>query len=290
MIKRIILIFFMFSFTLSAQEIYSPKDVQICKTKFKFAYSHNLSSKPIGDIIVDIGKTFIGTNYAAHTLEKGEKENLVIHLSGLDCYTFFESSLALARCIKLGKTDFKDFENQIGKIRYRNGIINGFASRLNYMEDWLSNNQKKGIVKDVTKQIGGILYKKKIDFMSTHPNLYKRLKNNPEVFNQIKAIEDSINSRKYYYIPQNDISKYEKGIHNGDIIFLTTGIAGLDIGHTGIAVKMKDGRIHFMHAPDVGKKVQITKVPLSEYVKMLRRHTGIMVIRPLNPKMKTKTN
>jgi hypothetical protein len=127
-------------------------------------------------------------------------------------------------------------------------------------------------------------FSKQTNFMSSNSDLYKQLKNNPKFVQAIRTIEDSINSRNYYYIPENFIECVEDSIQNGDIILLTASADGLDISHTGMAVKMDDGRIHFMHAPLRGKKLQITAQPLADYVKIIDRHTGIMVGRVLNPK------
>lgn len=282
--KKVILLLINFTFFVSVNaQIYSEQDVEICSEKFEYAANNNLAELSVGDIIVEIGKTSLGLDYEAFTLEKGDHEQLVIHLSGLDCYTFFESSLAFARCIKKGETTFKDFQNEIKSLRYRNGIINNYTSRLHYSSDWLYDNARRGIIKDVTKEIGGIEYSKEIDFMSAHSNLYKQLKNNDVNISLMKEIEDSISNRLYYYIPENFIGCIEEKIQNGDIILLTAKTKGLDISHTGIAIKLNDGRIHFMHAPMKGAKVQITKQPLSEYVKEVKNHTGIMVARPIEP-------
>ena len=283
-------IFFLFIFTSSyCQTSHSDEDVEICNNKFEFAASEKLSKKPIGEVIVEIGKTFLGLDYEAHTLEKGDHEKLIVHLTGLDCYTFFESSLVFARCIKKGKTTFEDFKEELKNIRYRNGEIYKYPSRLHYASDWMYDNAKRGIVTDVTEQIGGIPYVKKIQFMSTHPESYKRLKNNPEYVSEIAEIENKITDRKKYYIPQSKIEKHESKIENGDIILITTGIKGLDISHTGIAVKGADGRIYFMHAPLKGKKIQITEEPLSDYINSIERHTGIMVARPADIQFNNET-
>ncbi len=119
--------------------------------------------------------------------------------------------------------------------------------------------------------------------MSKNPKYYKQLQENPDFIPIIKKQEEEINSRQYYYIPQNEIEKVESKIQTGDLIALTTTDKGLDIGHVGIALKMNDGRIHFMHAPLVGSKVQITEKPLSDYVKKIKKHTGIIVLRVLEP-------
>jgi hypothetical protein len=282
-ILKFIVISFLFITVLNAQSIFTDQDVKICKSKFELAVSKNLEKMPINDVVVAIGKSYLGLDYEAHTLESGDTEKLVIHLSGLDCYTFIESDLVFARCIKEGKTTFKDYERELTKVRYRNGKIDGYPSRLHYASDWLYDNAKRGILKDITEEIGGIKYDKKIDFMTTHPDLYKQLKDNPKFVQEIKAVEDSINNRNYYYIPQNFISCVEDKIQDGDIILITAKTKGLDISHDGIAVKMEDGRIHFMHAPNVGKKVQITEQPLADYIKSIDKHTGIMVARVLEP-------
>lgn len=68
------------------------------------------------------------------------------------------------------------------------------------------------------------------------------------------------------------------------MIAITTNLSGLDIGHVGVAVKMDDGRIHFMHAPLVGAKVEISENPLPGYLAKVKKHTGIIVLRPVEPK------
>ncbi|HEX9251836.1 MAG TPA: N-acetylmuramoyl-L-alanine amidase-like domain-containing protein, partial [Ignavibacteriaceae bacterium] len=264
-------------------QVFSEKDVEICNSKFKFAVDKSLSEKPINEVIIEIGKSFLGTDYIAHTLEKEGDEQLVINLTGLDCTTFLETSLTLARCIKKGKTSFEDYQNELAFIRYRDGKLDQYPSRLHYFSDWIYNNQQKGIVKDITKEIGGKEINFKVNFMSENPKYYKQLKENPDFIPVISKQEKEINSRQYYYIPQEDIEKLESKIHSGDLIALTTSDKGLDIGHVGLAVKMDDGRIHFLHAPLSGSKVQITEMPLSDYTKKIKKHTGIIVLRVLEP-------
>ena len=270
-----------FSSIVSAQPIYTQKDVDVCNSKFKLAVDEKLSSEPINDVIIAIAKSFIGTDYDAHTLEKGDKETLVVNLTGLDCYTFLETSFALARCVKEGKTSFHDYLKEIENLRYRDGMLKEYPSRLHYFSDWIYDMSKRGIGKDITKEIGGVPYNKKIDFMSTHVSAYKQLKDNPEFVKEIEKVEDAVNSRKYFYIPKEDVEKVEAKIHSGDILGITTNIDGLDISHTGIAYRAEDGRIHLLHAPNVGYKVQVSEKPLAEYLMGNKKQTGIMVLRPL---------
>ncbi len=284
MLKKIVSVFvllFCFSSFNFSQPIYTQQDVEICNSKFDLAVSKSLSEKPINEIIVELGKSFIGTDYIPNSLEKGDKEQLVIHLTGLDCYTFLESTLVLARCIKSGKTTFEDYQDELKNIRYRDGILKEYPSRLHYFSDWIYDMNKRKIGQDITKQIGGVPYKKQIDFMRKHVDSYRQLKENPMFVIEIASIEKRISKRKYFYIPQEKIEKVERKIESGDIIGITTNIEGLDIAHTGIAIRMEDGRIHLLHAPNVGHKVQISEKPLADYIKGNKKQTGIMILRPI---------
>lgn len=262
-----------------SQTIYTQSDVEICNSKFQLAIDKNLSAKPINEVIIEIAKNFIGTEYAAGSLEKGEKEQLVVYLTGLDCYTFLESAIVFARSIKNGKTTFEDYQKELENIRYRSGKLKEYPSRLHYFSDWIFEMNKRGIGKDFTKELGGIPYNKKINFMSTHVDAYKQLKNNPQFVKEITAIEKEISARNYFYIPEDDIEKIEDKIESGDILGITTNIEGLDISHTGIAIRMDDGRIHLLHAPNVGYKVQISEKPLADYLKANKKQTGVMALR-----------
>ena len=156
------LLFICFFAPLILSQVFSEKDIEICDSKFQLAIDENLAEKPIGEVIVEIGKSFIGTDYLAHSLEIDGEEQLVVNLSRLDCTTFVEYSLAISRCIKKGTTSFDDFIEELQFIRYRDGVINGYTSRLHYFSDWITNNIAKGVVEDVTMQMGG----KPIKFLS----------------------------------------------------------------------------------------------------------------------------
>jgi hypothetical protein len=262
-------------------QIFSDEDVEVCNSKFQLAVEKNLTDKPIGDVIVEIGKSFLGTDYLSHSLEKDGDEQLVINLTGLDCTTFLENALVLARCIKKGKTTFEDYQNELQLIRYRKGMIDKYPSRLHYFSDWIYDNIEKNIVEDVTEEIGGKEIRFNLNFMSNHPESYKQLKENPDFIPIIKDQEKKISCREYYFIPKDELSSKEKFIQNGDLLGITTTVEGLDIGHTGIAIKMDDGRIHLLHAPSENTKVQISEEPLSDYLMKFKRHSGVIVLRVL---------
>lgn len=254
-------------------------DEVICKKKFKVYIDEGLKSSPIGDAIAEIGKSFIGTDYAGGTLDKDTKnEKLVVNLQGLDCVTFVENCLTFARCLKSGKTSFDDYLAELQKIRYRDGVIDGYASRLHYFCDWIYNNEEKGIVKNITSDIGGVTYDKTINFMSAHVKSYKQLSDSAELA-AIIAAEDAINNRYHYYIPTKSISKAYDQMQSGDIIATTTNISGLDVTHTGYVYK-EGGGTYFLHASSKSKQVIISGEELQEYVAGDSKKTGIMVARP----------
>lgn len=254
-------------------------DEVLCKKKFKFLVDDGVKSMSIGDAIGEVGKSFIDTDYVAGTLDKNMSESLVINLTGLDCVTFVENCLTFARCVKLGKTSFDDYKAELKKIRYRDGKIDGYASRLHYFCDWITNNEDKGIVKNITADIGGVSYDKKIDFMTNHTKSYKQLSSSSEL-EGIKAAEEAINSRYYYYIPTKAISQSYDQMQTGDIIATTTSIGGLDVTHTGYVYK-EGGGTYFMHASSKSKKVIISPEELQDYVASDSKKTGIMIARPL---------
>ena len=77
MFKKVLLSFLV-TFTLNAQ-IFTEKDIEICSTKFSLAVEKNLFDKPINEVVAEIGKSFLETDYVAHALESGGEEKLVIN-------------------------------------------------------------------------------------------------------------------------------------------------------------------------------------------------------------------
>lgn len=262
--------------------LFQDEDAQICAKKFELAASQNLRTRPINEVIVEIGKSFLNTEYIAHSLEVPGEERLVINMRALDCVLFCENSLALARCIKKGTTTFDAYKAEIQYIRYRGGIIDRYPSRLHYFSDYIYDNEKKRVLKNVTGLIGGVPYSKTINFMSAHPESYPQLKEFPEFVEIIQRQEAEISKRRMHHIPKDEIEKVGSKIISGDIIAITSDIVGIDIVHTGIAL-WQDDKLHLMHAPNVGHKVLVTEKTLAEYLAGNPKQIGIMVARALEP-------
>lgn len=256
-------------------------DEEIVAKTFDLAARRGLAGEQIGEIIAVIGESFIGTPYEAHTLEVPGPEHLVVDLRTFDCTTFVETTLALSRCVRLAAPNFPAFREQLQKIRYRDGIIHGYPSRLHYFIDWIGNNEAKGIVRNVTHELGGVAITKPIDFMTTHVSAYHQLADKANVAAVAQA-EKRLSSHPYVVLPKQSIDSATPEIQNGDIIALATSMEGLDVSHVGFAVRTGNV-VKFLHAPLSGGSVTLSEHPLPDYVAGLSKATGIIVARPLNP-------
>lgn len=230
----------------------------------------------LGTQVLRMAESFLGTPYVASTLEGNPTEKLVCKFDGLDCTTLVESSIALA-VAKNENLNYEGYKTELTKIRYRDGEIDGYPSRLHYVLDWMYENQKRGLLEDITSKVGGIPYKKEINFMSTHANFYPAL-DNTEVWEKIKEQENIINSREYSYIPKAALQKTEPMLRDGDIVAFTSSVEGLDCNHMGIITKIGN-RAYLLHASLAGKKVILSSLPLAEYVASVPKHTGMIVAR-----------
>lgn len=277
----LVLITFLSILRVTAQKITcSPKDKQGFEDKT--IEIDGLLESDFGTTVVAVGKTFIGTPYVAKTLEIGETESLVINLQGLDCTTYIENVLAFSYLLHEGKSDFDSFTEKLKTIRYKDGELDGYGSRLHYFTEWIHNNEKKGMLTDITGDIGGVVMEKDINFMGTHRNLYPFLSDD-ENFEKILATEKALAQEPFCHLPQDQIAANEHLIQTGDIIALATSINGLDVTHTGIATREANGRIHLLHASTGSMAVEVTKKPLVEYLKGVKKNIGILVARPVNP-------
>ena len=99
-------------------------------------------------------------------------------------------------------------------------------------------------------------------------------------YNNILQVEAELAEEKLCVLPQDKIEAIEGKLENGDIIALATSIKGLDVTHTGLAIRQPSGRIHLLHA-SISGEVKITEEPLVDYLKKVKSNTGIIVARPL---------
>ena len=253
------------------------QDRRIFEELIRFLDKKKTSAEFPGQLILEIGKFFLGTPYMAGTLETKKAESLIINLSKFDCVTFVENVVALVKYAKSQEKSFEAFRRLLRKIRYRQGRLQGYSSRLHYFSDWIHDNQKKGMVRDVTAEIGGRPLRKAVTFMTTNPDLYPPSKNAGN-FRRMKSVERRISRRPLFFIPKKALRRLEDRIHNGDLISITTNTEGLDVQHVGLAARVKN-RIHLLHASSTEGKVVLSQNTLYRYLMQSRARSGIMVAR-----------
>lgn len=245
-----------------------PGDDELLKQKLRIAREASLP-----ETAVQVAMSFLGTPYVAHTLEAPD-EHLVVNVRQLDCTTFVENVLALTRTIHADTVTVEAFRKNLTACRYRNGVINGYGSRLHYFSSFLEQLIERGEAEPVypgERQA----YNKAIDFMSGHRQLYPSLKDST-AFRQTKEAEQKLAETSRYFIPKDRIR--EDQLHPGDIIGITSAVKGLDVSHEGFAIR-KSGRIYLLHASSEGGKVVVTAEPLTAYLQRHPAQTGILVAR-----------
>ncbi|MEG1187052.1 MAG: DUF1460 domain-containing protein [Bacteroidales bacterium] len=226
----------------------------------------------------EVSRAFLGKPYVASTLDRDTTEKLVINTNEVDCTTFLEYVVAGVTAREIPDSSNSKYREAVQKIRYRNGKIYNYASRLHYFSEWLAENRKNGLIYDVTDSLGGRYVQKQINFMSTHPAAYPAFLRNPALLDSIKITERALSETSVYILPKERIESAESLINTGDLIAITTAIDGLDITHVGFAQRV-NGRIHLLHASSVAKKVIIDPLPLAAYLQKQKNATGIRVFR-----------
>jgi len=275
----LLLTFFLTIQSVTAQTTCTLESRQKLEEMLSQLSKEDLSGMTANELVIEIGKEFLKTPYVEKTLELPGEEKLVINLTGLDCTTFVETVITLTRLAEEGEFTFEAFEKQLETLRYRDGINEGYPSRLHYFSDWIYQNQEKKIILDITQEIGGSPYPNAPSFMSENPKFYVQLAD-PANLVEIKTTEAAIKERSYFYIPKAEIKslELEKNIQSGDIIAITTSMSNLDIVHTGFAIE-KNGRIHLLHASSKSMQVEISDKPLSDYLAGNKSQSGIIVSR-----------
>jgi hypothetical protein len=256
----------------------TPSSVRRADALVALAKDSGWTRLPIGQLMTRLGRELLTTPYVGGTLEGDGPEVCRISLDGLDCVTFFETVLNLARNLQRGRTSFEDLRSSVTQTRYRAGILDGYTSRLHYTTEWFLDNVAKGVVEDVGQSLGGTPMSMKVDFMSTHPQLYPALRQDTAAVRRIAEIEARLQRATMFVIARDRIARIESELKDGDIIAIVTSKKGLDYAHTGIVVR-EGNRARLMHASSTKKQV-ILDGYLADVVARVDSWTGISVARP----------
>jgi hypothetical protein len=265
---------------IQGQMVYTARDLEIFQHVMTRARTERLDTLALGALIVELGRPFVGEPYTPQTLELEGPERLVINLREFDCVTYVESVLALARIIRDGRDGFEEFAHELRQIRYRDGRLDGYPSRLHYFSEWIGDNERLGLLRDITSELNGRRVEEPVNFMTSNADAYPKLVEERAFVEDIRRVEQRLSGTERYVIPEREIGAIADGIQDGDIIAATSNIRGLDVAHTGFAVWV-NGRLHLMHAPLVGSSLEISERPLAERILRIPGQDGIMVARPL---------
>ena len=235
-------------------------------------------SLPTG--LLDIARSHLGTPYVGGVLEGNADEKLVIDEKRLDCTTFVE--LTVAQWLSKQSNDLT-LEHQVQAMRYRDGEVNGYLSRLHYFTDWVAENTRRGIWSELTPETDHTIWQHDtltLSFMSQHPQSYPYLKANPWAVDSMQTLEQKYAHYPYSYIDKRYLNLPPSAlpIKDGDIIALVTTIEGLDVTHLGFAV-WKGNKLHLMHASTSHGKVVLDERTLYDYLEDRKSCPGVRVVR-----------
>jgi hypothetical protein len=252
------------------------------------AKAENWKALPIGERTAAVGQALVGTRYKHFTLEIDNRiESPSVNFNGMDCWTFFEIAIGFARMLNEPESNWTP-ERMLYYVeldRYRGGQCTGeYLSRLHYLEDWLYDNDRRGLVEDLTRDLGGRSVPHSAREMSAGWRHYRYLAANRSLLGPLARMEANVSSRPLYAIPKSKVAGIESKLRSGDIIgIISRDRSGLySTAHVGLALRTSDGVLHFMHASSPSNYGRvIVDAQLSKYLYRYRSDSGILVARPL---------
>jgi hypothetical protein len=250
------------------------------------AERENWRNLPLGERTVRIAREMVGTPYVNYSLEIDDRiESPVANLQGMDCWTFYENSLAIARMIRYKPAPYKltDMLHMVEIERYRNGICTGsYLSRMHHLEEVFHDNQRRGYAVNITSRIPGAeRMQREIREMTVQWKNYRYLRANPALIEPMGKIEAQVSKLPVYQVPKSKVKAAEKYLQNGDICAITCKDTSGYTSHVGLIVRLNN-RAYFAHATsdrDKGRMVVIDR-PITDYLTSSSKHAGIIICRP----------
>ncbi|MEM7698681.1 MAG: N-acetylmuramoyl-L-alanine amidase-like domain-containing protein [Verrucomicrobiota bacterium] len=251
------------------------------------AKRENWASLPIGKRTATVGKALCGTPYVNYTLEIDDRiESPSVNFDGLDCWTFYEASLAMARMVK-NTTSLWSREALLHYIeleRYRNGHCDGtYVSRMHHLEEVFADNERRGLGLNVTASLGGVPVRRQVRYMSTSTAVRnsRYLRNNPSMVPQMAKVESYISTLPITYIPKSRVAGIEHKLQDGDVLAILSNWHSSYTSHVGLA-KRDGSTCRFMHATSSRSKGRqcIVDSRISRYLREKSSNMGLIVFRP----------
>ncbi len=254
------------------------QDRKILKNLLRLLDRKKAPSPPAGELALEIGKCFLGTPYRSGTLESKGPEHLVVNLKEFDCFTFVENVTALVCLLTSPQNSFDAFRRILRKIRYRQGRVQGYPSRLHYFSDWIHDNQKKSFrhrcdtrSRREAVEEGDQLHDDPSGALSPSERIRR-------TFEKCSQLNRRSAEGRCLSFQRKGVRGLEARIRDGDLIAIMTTTEGLDVQHVGLAVRVRN-RVHLLHASSVEGKVILSKETLYRYLIESNTRSGIMVAR-----------
>lgn len=269
----------------SAQEgvLTTPEDRALAQTVMTelSALDAGLSRQ---ELVLEAALRLEGEPYVEGTLDGPGEETMQVYLTRTDCILLVETALGLAVTARESGPDFERLCANLSRTRYRDGIPDGYGSRLHYSSEWISHGEALGLLTEATGSLGGEIQDHPLFFMSRNYQKYNKLKNadtdpsEARELARIRAAEEALSARKTCLIPKDRMALAEPLLRPGDLLFFTASAEGLDIVHVAIFCP-RDGKPGFLHASSkAGKVVWDARSP-SEYAASRRAVSGLRVVR-----------
>ncbi len=263
--------------TMTDMRFHCDSDTVIINNLLMKGYESGLADA--NELVEFYARQLLGTPYVAHTLE-ADKEILTINVHELDCLTFIETLYALARTTLNKRYSWRDYAANIENVRYRNGTMGDYSSRIHYMSEWIIDNHVRGNLVEVTPDLPHAEYMvKDINYMSSNPGNYRQLKNDTAMVAKIKRYE--LLRHRFPYLKRSWLNdkNVKAELRSGDFVSLVTKIEGLDVSHNGIIIKDDKGDPYLLDASLGGGKVMLESTPLFKFLERSKSNIGIRVYR-----------
>jgi hypothetical protein len=246
----------------------------------------NWRNIPLGERTVLVAREMIGTPYINYSLEVDDRiESPVVNLNGMDCWTYYENALAIARmlCYQPGPYRPVDMLHMVEIERYRNGVCTGnYLSRMHHLEEVFHDNQRRGYATNITSRLpGAVKIHRDIQEMTVQWKNYRYLRSNPALVEPMGRIEARVSNLPVYHVPKSRVRAVENYLRNGDICAITCNDSNSYTSHVGLIMRIAN-RAYFSHATSDRNKGHMVIIdrPITDYVNQTSNHAGIIICRP----------
>ncbi len=179
----------------------------------------------------------------------GAEESLVVRFDGFDCVTYVETVLALA-----GARAAVEFREALREMRYADGQV-VWHRRNHYMLDWIKNNRRRGIIKNMTNGPHAVTRTRRLSLIKELP----------------------AKTTTFRVFPKRSLARVGRLFRTGDIALFASTRRNLDVFHMGFIVRRGDD-VWLRHASRTARRV--IDQPFGEFLNA-QRTSGIILLRPL---------